>query len=116
MTLVTYEEMNEARSVYTDARSKYVYTHHNFLTTILKEAGVYKKLVEIKGSRLRGEFQVSCEAYDTTRPWTIKFFPVRKTYEGISMKSKNIPNFYPWQENTLVQQLKDICEVVGDLP
>jgi hypothetical protein len=34
----------------------------------------------------------------------------------VSMKSKLLLNFYSWKEDTLVHQLKEICEVVGDLP
>ena len=116
MSTVTREEMEKARAVYSDARSNYCLVHHKFLTSILKEAGVYEKLVVLKDSSLKGQFQIASESYNTNRPWTIKFFPVRTTYGGISMKSKSIPNFYPWEEDTLVQQLKDICEVVGDLP
>ena len=117
VTLITREDMEESRVKYDKARKEYSNMYFNYLTTVLYDAGVYNKLVEIKCGNLilRGQFKVSVEPY-LPRPWTIKFFPVRKTYEGISMKSKNIPNFYPWQEDTLVQQLKDICEVVGDLP
>lgn len=113
--ITTREEMEETRKVFEEARSKYTLAYHNFLETILSEAGVRNKLVEIKSSGLRGQFKVSVEPY-LPRPWTIKFFPVRKTYEGISMKSKNIPTFYPWEESTLVEQLKNLCVVVGDLP
>ena len=114
-TFISREDMEDARSKYQEARTKYSHAYFNFLTTVLDDAGVLNKLVKLKGSDLKGQFKVSDEPY-LPRPWTIKFFPVRKTYEGISMKSKNIPNFYPWNEDTLVQQLKDICEVVGDLP
>lgn len=116
MPNVTREEMEKARATYSDARSNYSLIHHRFLTTVLKEAGVHEKLVELKDSKLRGQFHIASENYNNDRPWTIRFFPVRTTYGGISMKSKHIPNFYPWEEDTLVQQLKDICEVVGDLP
>ena len=113
--VVSREEMEQVRVSYNEAWKKYCNTHFNFLTTILKEAGFYNKLVKLKDSELRGQFKVSTEPYGNI-PWTIKFFPERTTYKGISSKSKNVRNFYPWQEDTLVEQLKEIAEVVGDLP
>ena len=113
--VVTRDEMEQTRLAYQEARTKYSHAYFNFLSTVLKDAGVYNKLVKIKGDDLLGQFKVSDEPYNN-RPWTIKFFPMRKTYEGISMKSKTLRNFYPWNEDTLVKQLQDICTVVGDLP
>ena len=115
MSITAREEMLRSRLEFEEARSHYNQVYYEFLSNILVEAGVANKLVELKGSLLRGQFKVSDEPY-LPRPWTIKFFPIRKTYEGISMKSKQIPNFYPWNEETLVQQLQSICVVVGDLP
>ena len=113
--VTTREEMEKTRKEYQEARVEYGKAYFNFLSTILSESGMYNKLVQLKGSGEKGQFKVDVESY-SARPWTIKFFPMRKTYEGISMRAKILHNFYPWNEDTLVQQLKDIAEVVGDLP
>ena len=112
---VTYEEMKEARNEFNDVRMKYASIHHNYLNTILEEAGVHNKLVQLTDGT-RGQFQVCIEPYFTERPWTIRFFPVRKSDGLISRKSKYVSGFYPWEETNIVSQLKNLCEVVGDLP
>lgn len=115
MSAVTFEEMNQARDNYNKAWSEYKLKSFQFLSTVLIEAGVFHKLVKLKGQNLVGQFQVAEDPY-TPRPWTIKFFPMKKTCEEISTRAKILANFFPWQESNLVQQLKEICEVVGDLP
>lgn len=114
MPLVTYEEMSKAREEYNEARSAFKQKYFEFLTSVLREAGVFHKLVKIKGRDLVGQFQVSEDPYDRT-PWSIKFYPLTKNGE-ISLRSKYI-NFYSWNENILVENLKKVVEeVVGDVP
>ena len=111
---VTYEEMNQARDVFRGARQEFSLKYHDFLTTVLKEAGVHKKLVKIKDKDLIGTFMVDTDHYDRA-PWSIKFYPLTKSGE-ISLRSKYLNNFYSWKEDSFVEQLKNIAEVVGDLP
>ena len=113
--IVSYEEMEQSKLAYQEAWIKYNHTYFNFLTTVLKEAGVYKKLVNVKKFDLQGQFKVTDNPY-TSQPWRIAFFPVKKVNGGISSKTKYLGNFNSWRDDTLVQQLKDIAEVVGDLP
>ena len=113
--VTTYEEMDKSRATYQKAYREYKKTYFNFLSTVLEEAGFLNKLVELKDSDIRGQFKVDDNPY-TTQPYEIKFFPCRKSDGQISLKSKYIGKIRPWQENTLVQQLKDVAEVVGDLP
>lgn len=112
--VVTYEDMNKSRTSFQEARSEYTKVYFNYLSTILEEVGFRNKLVRLKDGTM-GQFKVDYESY-STRPSTIKFFPMRKSNEGISLRAKILSNFYPWNEQTLAQQLKDIAEVVGDLP
>lgn len=113
--IVSREEMEQTRLAFQEARTRYSHAYFNYLTTVLKEAGVYKKLVRIKGSDQLGQFKVADNPY-TPQPWKISFFPVKKINGGISMKTKHLHNFDSWREDSLVQQLKGIAEVVGDLP
>lgn len=114
-TPTTYEDMNASRSSYQEARITYQRTYFNFLSTILEELGFRNKLVQLKESGLRGQFQVSETPY-LTQPWEIKFYPCKKSDGDISMKSKYLVKFRPWDEKTLLEQLKGLAEVVGDLP
>ena len=114
--LTTYEDMNEARSAYQKARSDFNAVYFNYLSTILEESGVRNKLVRLKDGT-QGQFKVADDnAPYTSKPWAIKFFPCRKSDGLISTKTRFIPGFYSWEESRLVEQLKEICEVVGDLP
>ena len=112
--LVTYAEMNQAREDYNEARSEFRKTYFNFLTSVLREAGVFHKLVKIKDRNLVGQFQVSEDPYDRA-PWSIKFYPLTQKGE-ISLKSKYVA-LHSWDESTLLENVKRIVEeVVGDLP
>lgn len=111
---VTYEEMNQARDDFQKARHRFSIKYHDFLTTVLQEAGVYNKLVKIKDIDLIGQFKIDSDICDRV-PWSIKFYPLTKSGK-ISMKSKYLHNFYSWKEDSFVEQLKNIAEVVGDLP
>ena len=114
MTTVTYEEMNQARDNFSKAQMEFKSQYHNFLYTALKETGFCDKLVRVKSNGLLGQFQVVESPY-VSRPFEINFYPLTK--EGrVSLRSKYLNNFYRWKEDTLVQQLEEICEVVGDLP
>lgn len=112
---VTYEEMNQARDTFVTARQEFSIKYYDFLTTVLKEAGVCDKLVKIKGERdLIGQFKISSDPYDR-RPWEIKFYPI--TLSGkVSLKSKYLLDFRSWNEDSLVEQLQKIAEVVGEAP
>ena len=114
--VITYEDMIKSRTAFQEARESFRITHYHFLSTILDEVGFSHKLVRLKQDGTLGQFQVYEETYSAIRPWTIKFFPCRKSDGQISMKSKYLRDFSPWNEQTLAQQLKDIAEVVGDLP
>ena len=114
MPLVTYEEMNKAREVYNKARSEFRMTYFNFLISILREAGVYHKLVKIKDRNLVGQFQVAEDPYDRA-PWTIKFYPLTQKGE-VSLKSRYV-SLNSWDESTLLDSVKRVVEeVVGDVP
>lgn len=111
---VTYEEMNLARENYATARQEFSLQYLRFLTTVLEKAGVLDKLVKIKGKDLTGQFKVA-DTNASRQPWEIRFYPLTKNGE-ISLRSKYLNGFYSWKEDTLVEQLKNICEMVGDLP
>lgn len=113
--VVTYEDMNKSRTTFQEARESFRITYYHFLSTILTEVGFNNKLVRLKRCGTLGQFQVYEDQY-SARPWVIKFFPCKKSDGHISMKSKYLHDFTPWNEQTLAQQLKDIAEVVGDLP
>lgn len=112
--VTTYEDMNKSRTSFQEARSEYSKVYFNFQSTILEEVGFRNKLVRLKDGTM-GQFKVDADPY-SARPWTIKFFPLRKSDGLVSLKAKFLHNFYPWDEKTLAQQLKNLAEVVGDLP
>lgn len=114
MTTVTYEEINIARDNFSKAQAEFNSHYYYFLCTVLQEAGVYNKLVRIKSSNVLGQFQVA-EEPSVRRPFEINFFPLTKDGR-VSLRSKYLRDFYRWKEDSLVQQLKEIAEVVGDLP
>lgn len=111
---VTFEEMNQARDKYRVARQEFSLQYLRYLTTVLENAEVLDKLVKIKGKDLTGQFKVA-DTNSSSQPWEIKFYPLTKNGE-ISLRSKYLNGFYSWKEDTLVEQLKNIAEVVGDLP
>lgn len=113
MSIVTYEEMCNAREVYATARQEFSLKYHYFLDTVLSEAGVHNKLVRIKSTGLMGQFKVSHET-SSSRPWVINFHPLTKDGR-VSMRSKYLYEFNRWKEDTLIQQLKEICEVIGEV-
>ena len=114
--VTTYEEMDKSRNIYNDAFRDYTKTYFNFLSTVLEEVGFRNKLVQLKDKNIKGQFKVEYSSYPTRQPCEIKFFPCRKSDGQISEKSKYISNFRPWDESTLAEQLREIAEVVGDLP
>ena len=114
MSAVTYEDMKNARSAFLESQITFNKVYHGYLSSILEESGMHNKLVQLADGT-RGQFLVSDDPY-TNRPWSIKFFPVRKVDGKISQKSKYVPGFYSWEESTLVEQLKNLAVVVGDLP
>ena len=109
---VTYEEMNQARDAFSKARQEFSSKYYDFLRTALEEAGVHNKLVQIKDTKLVGVFKIS-ESISSRQPWEIKFYPMTKN-GTVSMKSKYLNNFCSWYENTIVKQLQEIAEVVGE--
>ena len=113
-TPVTYEDMKNARNVFLESQITFNKVYYGYLSTILEEAGFLDKLVKLADGT-QGQFRVSDDPYPN-RPWSIKFFPVRKIDGKISCKSKFVPGFYSWEESTLIEQLKNLAEVVGDLP
>lgn len=113
--VTTYEEMESSRKGYNEALSSFGKTYFNFLNTILEEVGFRNKLVKLKDSNMEGQFKVDSSPY-TRQPWEIKFYPCRKSDGAISMKSKYLGKFRSWDEKTLAEQLREIAEVVGDLP
>ena len=113
--VTTYEEMDKSRTTYQESYRQYKKSYFNFLNTVLEETGFRDKLVQLKDTNIRGQFRVDDNPY-TSQPYEIKFFPCRKSDGQISLKSKYLNNIRPWDEKTLVEQLKNIAEVVGDLP
>ena len=109
---MTYSEMNKEREVFRIAMVKYNQAYHDFLTAILKESGFYNKTVRIKDTDLVGQFKVS-DACTYRQPWELKFHPLTK--DGlISQRSKPVRGFYSWKEDTLVEQLHKVAELVGN--
>ena len=109
---VTYEEMNQARRDFEDARIEFARKYHDFLSTCIENAGFKNKLVQLKGTDIRGVFKVDSES-STRQPWAIKFFPLTKSGD-VSMRSKHLSRLYSWKEDTLTEQLLNIAEVVGE--
>lgn len=109
---VTYEEMNDARGEFQEARTKFSLKYHDFLTTAIENAGFLNKIVQIKDTGVRGQFKVSSNI-STRQPWEIKFHPLTKSGE-VSMKSKYLHNFYSWKEDELTEQMLKIAEVVSN--
>lgn len=109
---VTYEEMNQARRDFEDARIEFSKKYYDFLSTCIENAGFKNKLVQLKETDIRGVFKVDSES-STRQPWAIKFFPLTKNGD-VSMKSKYLHNFCSWHENTLTEQLLNLAEVVGE--
>ena len=110
--MITYEEMNKARSDFEDARRDYNLKYHDFLKGCIERAGFTNKLVQLKDSTIQGVFKVDNES-STRQPYAIKFFPLTKNGD-VSMRSKYLPRFYSWHEDTLTEQLLNIAEVVGE--
>ena len=113
--VTTYEEMEASRNSYNEALYSFGRNYHDFLSTILEEVGFRNKLVQLKDSNIKGQFKVDSTPY-TRQPWEIKFHPCKKSDGSISLKSKYLNKFRSWDEKTLAEQLKDLAEVVGDLP
>ena len=112
---VTYEEMNKARNTYQESFREYKKTYYDFLVSVLEEVGFTDKLVQLKDRDLKGQFKI-VEVDYVRQPFEIKFFPCRQSDGKISLKSKYINKLHSWNESTLVEQLKNIAEVVGDFP
>lgn len=112
--VTTYDDMNKARSAFQEARSEFSKVYYNYLSTILEEAGFRNKLARLKKDGTLGQFKIASDPY-TDRPWSIQFYPCRKSDGQISLKTKYV-GLYSWHEGELVQQLENIAEVVGDLP
>ena len=113
--VTTYEEMKASRESYNEALISFGRTYHDFLSTILEEVGFRNKLVQLKDSKIKGQFKTASTPY-TRQPWEIKFYPCKKSDGSISLNSKYLNNFRSWDEQTLAEQLRDLAEVVGDLP
>ena len=110
---VTYEEMNQARRDFEDARKEFNLKYLDFLKGCIENAGFTNKLVQLKDSTIRGVFRV--DSYSSTyQPWEIKFYPLTKSGE-VSMKSKFLHNFYSWKEDELTEQMLKIADVVGEV-
>lgn len=110
--MITYEEMNKARSDFEDARREFNLKYLDFLKGCIENAGFTNKLVQLKDSTIRGIFKVDSDS-SLRRPFTIKFFPLTKNGD-VSMRSKYLPRFYSWEEDTLTEQLISLAEVVGE--
>ena len=108
--MITYEEMIDARSDFEGARMTFYQKYHDFLKGCIEKAGFTNKLVQLKDSTIRGQFKIA-QNISTRQPWEIKFYPLTKNGE-VSMRSKYLPRFYSWQENTLTEQLISLAEVV----
>lgn len=115
MSKTTYEDMIRARDEFTKSKNAFGEMYYKYLISVLEQAGFNNKLVRVKDSNLMGQFSVEGDSYHYGRPFAIKFFPV--TLKGtISLRSKYLNNLCMWKEDTLVEQLQTIAEVVGDLP
>ena len=105
-SVVSYEEMMEARKQSEESAKKYKQAYKNFLITCLCEAGFAKKIVRHKKYGWEGILEITEKTY--WRPYEIKFFPLKKN-GGISAKSK----FYGLvNDETFVRDLTDIFELV----
>lgn len=111
---VTYEQVTEARQKFKDSRIEYQRKYREFLDSVLEEAGFKNKLVYVHSLEMKGQFLV-CDESSDLRPWEIKFHPLTRSGE-VSMKSRYVRDFCSWNEDTLVEQLLKVAEVVGDLP
>ena len=110
--MITYDEMNTARADFEDARITFTQKYHDFLKGCLENAGVLNKIVQLKGSTIRGQFKIASDI-SSRQPWEIKFYPLTKNGE-VSLRSKYLTRFYPWKEDTLTEQLINLAEVVGE--
>lgn len=107
-SVVSYEEMKEARRQAEESSKKYKQAYKNFLITCLCEAGFAKKIVRHKKLNITGVLEITDKTY--WRPYEVKFFPVKKD-GGISAKSK----YYGLvNDESYVKDLTEIFELVGD--
>ena len=107
---VSYKEVIESRTKFQEARQDFSAKYNAFLVAVLKEAGVYNKIVQLKDSKLRGQFMIENDNYYSSRPWTIKFHPMRVTCDEVSRRCKYLHNFYPWREDDIVQQIINLVD------
>ena len=110
----TYEKVVEAKEAYNKARTEYHNVYYNYLRTVLLDIGFHNKLVRLNGTNILGRFMIDTSP-SNYRPYELKFYPLTKK-GTISEKSKYLPNFRPWNELSLREQLCYLAEVVGDLP
>lgn len=110
-----YADMVVSRNNFKTAQSQYRLDYHAFLQGILSRCGVLNKIVLIRnrGNDLMGEFRVE-EDCCSSKPYVIKFHPLTKSGE-VSSRSKYLSDFYPWEEHTLEEQIRNlVVEVVRD--
>lgn len=110
---VTYEEMNQARRDFEDAKKEFNRKYYDFLSTCIEDAEFKNKLVQLKETDIRGVFKVDFES-SIRQPWLIKFFPLTKSGD-VSMRSKYLRGLCSWREDTLTEQLLNLAEVVGEI-
>ena len=106
--VVSYEEMRDAKIEAEQSAKKYKQAYKNFLITCLCEVGFAKKRVRHKRSGCEGILTVEEKSYFA--PYEIKFYPVKKD-GGISLKPKYHGYYH---DNSLVEELKENFELVGD--
>lgn len=110
-----YEEMIASRNNFKASQSQYRLDYHSFLQGILSRCDVLNKVVLIRtrDSDLVGEFRVE-EDCCSSKPYVIKFHPLTKSGE-VSLRSRYLSDFHPWEELTLEEQIRDlVVEVVRD--
>ena len=110
---VVYEDLVSSRAKLKIELIKFSSNYHDYLVSALITAGFYNKLVRLKVRETVGQFRVDSSSYSIYRPWEIKFHPLTKNRE-VSMNARILPNFYPWKEDCLVEQLLDIAEVIDE--
>ena len=112
--VVSLEEMKEARVKASESNEEYSNKYKNFLITCLCEAGLANKIVRIKSSeRNTGVLKVEESRHNPNRPYEIKYHPVNKD-GSVSKHSRYVHGCNLVRESTLISELKNAFEVVGD--
>lgn len=111
--VTSYEEMEEARLRANGAIIEFRLRHKNFLITCLCEVGFANKTVRVKKTGDTGVLTVEEKGYTSFYPYEIKFYPFKKNGD-ISLKSRYLSQFNQMHGDTMIQELLNCFELVGD--